>query len=90
VLSSNRSVKATFALAAAAPKCTVPRLKGKRLVQARRAIVRAGCSVGRVTRTYSRSVQKGHVVSQRPVARARRAAGVKVSLVVSRGKAKHG
>jgi serine protease AprX len=82
-MSANRSVKATFA-----KTCTVPQLKGKLLAQARRAIIRARCSVGSVTGAYSGSVKKGRVVSQRPVASARRAAGVKVNLIVSKGKAK--
>jgi serine/threonine-protein kinase len=82
-MSVNRSVKATFA-----KSCTVPQLKGKLLAQARRTIIHARCSVGSVTGAYSSSVKKGRVVSQRPVARTRRAAGVKVNLVVSKGKAK--
>jgi hypothetical protein len=82
-MSANRSVKATFA-----KNCTVPQLKGKLLAQARRAIILARCSVGSVTGAYSSSVKKGRVVSQRPVASAHRAAGVRVNLVVSKGKAK--
>jgi hypothetical protein len=80
---ANQAAKATFALT-----CKVPQLKGKLLTQARRALVRANCAVGRVTGAYSRTVKKGRVISQRPVARQRRAAGVKVNLVVSRGKPK--
>jgi serine protease AprX len=82
-MSANRSVKASFA-----KTCTVPQLKGKLLAQATRAIIRARCSVGSVTRAYSSSVKKGRVVSQRPVASAHRAAGVRVNLVISKGKAK--
>ena len=82
-MSANRSVKATFAKA-----CTVPRLKGKLLAKARRAIVHARCSVGSVTGAYSRSVKKGRVISQRPAASSHRAVGVKVNLVVSKGRAK--
>jgi serine protease AprX len=82
-MSANRSAKATFALT-----CKVPQLKGKLLTQARRALIRANCTVGRVTGAYSRTVKKGRVISQRPAAKARRAAGVKVNLVVSRGKAR--
>ena len=82
-MSANRTVKASFA-----KTCTVPQLKGKLLAQARRAIILARCSVGSVTGAYSSSVKKGRVVSQRPVASAHRAAGVRVNLVVSKGKAK--
>jgi len=82
-MSANRSVKANFAKA-----CTVPSLKGRLLAKARSAIVHARCSVGSVTGAYSKSVKKGRVISQRPAASTRRAAGVKVNLVVSKGKAK--
>jgi hypothetical protein len=46
--------------------CRVPRVVGRRLALARRAIVRAGCSVGTI---YRKTVSKrlvGHVVAQKP------------------------
>jgi hypothetical protein len=46
--------------------CRVPRVLGHRLAQARRAIVRAGCSIGAISRKTSSKRQEGHVISQRP------------------------
>lgn len=69
-----------------ARRCVVPRVKGKPVAAARRAIRRAGCSPGRIRRSHSASVRVGRVISQSPRAGARRAAGAKVNLVLSRGK----
>jgi beta-lactam-binding protein with PASTA domain len=44
----------------------VPKVKGKRLRAAKRAIRRAHCSVGRVRRAFSSSVKRGRVISQKP------------------------
>jgi uncharacterized delta-60 repeat protein len=66
--------------------CVVPRVKGKILVAARRAIVKAHCSVGKVTRAFSSKVKKGRVISQKPQAGKRLGAGSKVKLMVSKGK----
>jgi acid phosphatase type 7 len=65
--------------------CVVPKVKGKRLKRAKRAIRRAHCSVGKVSRVFSRTVKKGHVVSQRPRAGVTRRPGAKVRLRVSKG-----
>jgi uncharacterized delta-60 repeat protein len=46
--------------------CRVPDVRHRRLAAARDAIVRAGCSVGAVGRTFSTRVARGRVVSQRP------------------------
>ena len=85
-MNGSHSVTATFAPVS----CAVPQVERKVLAQARRAIVRAHCSVGRVTKAFSRTVKKGRVVSQRPAAGAHRAAGAKLTLVVSKGKAGRG
>jgi glucose/arabinose dehydrogenase/PKD repeat protein len=69
-----------------AANCVVPRLAGRTVVQARRAIVAARCSVGRVTRAHSRRVRAGRVISQRPRPRLRLRRGTKVAVVVSRGR----
>jgi hypothetical protein len=66
--------------------CVVPRVVGKRLHKARRAIRRARCSVGPIRRKVSRAVPKGHVIHQRPKAHLARPKGAKVRLVVSRGR----
>lgn len=46
--------------------CRVPRVLGHRLAQAKRAIVRAGCSVGTIARKTSSKRLQGHVVAQKP------------------------
>jgi hypothetical protein len=66
----------------------VPKVVGKKLVTARRLIVRARCRVGRVRRARSARV-RGRVLSQRPRAGAKRARGARVNLVVSRGPPAH-
>ena len=68
------------------PPCKVPRLRGKTLSAAKRALRHAGCGLGRVKSARSRSVGKGRVISSRPGARARRAHGTKVALLLSRGR----
>jgi len=66
--------------------CVVPKVVGKKLAVARRAIVRAHCKVGKVKKRYSRRVRKGRVISESPKAHRRLAAHAKVNLVVSRGR----
>jgi beta-lactam-binding protein with PASTA domain len=67
-------------------RCVVPRLKGKTLLAARRALVRANCRLGIVRRSYSTSVRVGRVISQRPAAARRLARYARVNVVLSRGK----
>ena len=69
---------------AAKDVCVVPRLRGRTLARAKVLLVRAHCSVGKVTRVRSR-VKRGVVLRQSPAPRARRARGAKVALRVSRG-----
>jgi len=66
-------------------KCKVPRVVGKKLVVAKRAIKRARCRVGRVRKARSRR-PSGRVLSQRPRAGVKRPRGTRVNLVVSRGR----
>ena len=68
--------------------CRVPDVRHHRLALARDAIVRAGCSVGAISRTFSTRVVRGRVVSQRPRPGAGLPERAKVSLVVSNGKRK--
>jgi subtilisin family serine protease len=65
-------------------KCRVPRLKGKTLRRAKRALRRAHCSLGRVTRPRRRSGRRPPLVVafSRPRAGAVRAAGAKVRLTL--------
>jgi PASTA domain/Divergent InlB B-repeat domain len=65
--------------------CVVPRVVGKTLKAARAALRRAFCSTGKVRRTASSKVRKGHVVSQRPKPHTKLTHQAKVNLVVSRG-----
>jgi RTX calcium-binding nonapeptide repeat (4 copies)/PASTA domain len=66
------------------PACVVPRLRGRSLAKAKVLLVRAHCSLGKVTRVRSR-VKRGTVLKQSPAPGLRRARGTKVSLRVSRG-----
>lgn len=81
--------KVTFqgSLASSAPvtaQCVVPKLKGRRLKAAKRAIKRANCQVGRVVRRHARA-RRRRVIGQRPRAGSQHAAGSPVKLIVSRG-----
>ena len=67
------------------PVCNVPRVLGKQLAAARRAIRKAHCSVGRVRRASS-SKATGRVIAQSPRPGVRKPAGAKVKLVVSKGR----
>ena len=81
------AMKATFTVAVGAPaptRCRVPRVIGKTFAAARRAIVGAHCSVGRVRHTRSKRT-RGRVVSQNPGAGRTLARGARVNVAVSRG-----
>lgn len=70
----------------AAPRCTVPRLRGKTLTTAKRMLLSAHCRLGTVTRKRSTTVRKGRVISHRPTAGTRHPAGTAVAVVVSSGR----
>lgn len=63
----------------------MPKVKGKTLAAAKRAIKAHFCSVGKIRHAASRKIKKGHVISQKPKPGSRLKRGAKVSLVVSRG-----
>jgi hypothetical protein len=67
-------------------QCVVPKLRGKRLSAAKRALRKAHCGVGHITRRRSSTVRKGKVITTKPKAGSRRPAGTKVALALSRGK----
>jgi hypothetical protein len=69
---------------AAAPKCTVPAVKGDKLAAAESKIKKAGCAVGKITKKKSAKKKKGHVISQSPAAGASKPAGTKVALTVGK------
>jgi PKD repeat protein len=65
--------------------CVVPKVVGKTLAGARRAIVKANCTTGRIETAYSQS-KRGRVVSQAPRAGRRLKKGSRVNLLVSKGR----
>jgi hypothetical protein len=85
--SASAASSGTDLVQAAPPRrCVVPKVRGKTLRAARTAITRGRCRVGRIRRTFSNRVKAGRVVGQSPRAGARRPAGARVNLVVSKGK----
>ncbi|HUO71974.1 MAG TPA: PASTA domain-containing protein, partial [Solirubrobacteraceae bacterium] len=80
---STQTVTATFSLL---PKpCIVPKLNGKTLTAARRALRTNHCTVGRVTHATSHTVEKDHVISQTPNPGRHLHHGARVNLLVSKG-----
>jgi Divergent InlB B-repeat domain/PASTA domain len=84
LMNEARNVTATFAKNPSPPetKCHVPRLRGKTLAKARRALSAAHCAVGRVRRPKGEG--KLVVRSSKPGAGARRPAGTPVKLRLTR------
>jgi uncharacterized delta-60 repeat protein len=80
-MSANHTVTATFMAL-----CVVPKLKGKTLKAAKKAIKRAHCSPGKVTRAFSAKVKKGRVISQKPKPGKKLAEGSKVKFKISKGR----
>jgi PASTA domain-containing protein len=68
--------------------CTVPKVVGKSLAAAKKAITHADCTVGKVTKAFSKKVNKGRVISSKPKAGKHLAYRAKVALTVSKGKKK--
>jgi len=70
---------------AAAPRpCVVPKLKGKTLRKAKRALKRSHCTLGRVKRREAPNKRPGRVLSQRPKPGAVKPPDAKVRVVVSK------
>ena len=67
-------------------KCIVPELKGKKLKPAKRALMKAHCTPGRITRKYSKVVRRGRVISQKPRAGRHRPMSTKVNFTLSKGR----
>jgi hypothetical protein len=67
-------------------RCVVPKVKGKTLKAAKRAIRAHACTTGRIKHAASRTVKKGRVISQKPKPGRRLKHGAKVNLVVSKGR----
>jgi alpha-tubulin suppressor-like RCC1 family protein len=66
-------------------QCVVPKVKGKKLAAAKRLIRKAHCSVGKVTKAYSKRANKGRVISQKPKPGTTLPAASPVKLKVSKG-----
>ena len=66
--------------------CKVPALKGKTLAAAKNALKKADCGVGKVKKATSAKVANGKVISSTPGKGAKKKAGAKVALTVSKGK----
>ena len=66
--------------------CRVPRVVGKPVAVARRAIVASGCAVGKVLRHTSLRTKRGRVAAQAPPPGTERPLGATVTLVVSAGR----
>lgn len=66
--------------------CTVQDVRRMTLPAAKRTIARAHCRVGKVRRSYSNTMEKGSVISERPQALTVLRKGGKVNLVISRGR----
>jgi hypothetical protein len=76
----------TITKTVAPPKCTVPKVVGKKLTAAKVALKQRHCRAGKVSRAYSKKTKKGRVSSQSRRAGKVLPAGTKVNLVVSRGR----
>jgi Glucodextranase, domain B/PASTA domain len=68
------------------PPCKVPRLRGKTLAAARRALASHGCSLGHVRRVRSRTIRRGRVVSSSLRSGTTHRNGTRIGLVLSRGR----
>jgi hypothetical protein len=67
--------------------CRVPRVIGKTVAQARRAIRHSQCRPGRISRAFSKRIKKGRLISQKPGPhKVVLLPHHRVHLVVSRGK----
>jgi PASTA domain len=66
-----------------AARCVVPKLAGKTLAATRKALAKAHCKLGKVTRKRSKG-KVGVVVAQKPKAASRLPAGSHVSVVLRR------
>jgi hypothetical protein len=69
-----------------AKKCVVPKLKGKTVKRARRALKKRNCRLGKVTRRGHG--RPGRIRASRPKAGSVRAAGTRVRVIVNRSRAR--
>jgi hypothetical protein len=69
----------------ATKSCVVPKLVGMTLKQAKRAITKAGCNVGKAKKASSKKRKKGRIVKQPYKAGTKLPAGTKIPLTISKG-----
>lgn len=67
------------------PACIVPKLKGKKVKAARKALRRANCKPGKVKRSFSGKFDKGRVIKGRAKPGKVFPAGAKIGIKVSKG-----
>jgi hypothetical protein len=91
--SSHATSSATQQIAVTAPigrfparLCFVPRVTGKTVAQARRALRHSQCGSGRISHAFSKRIKKGRVISQKPGPHQSLPYQYRVRLVVSKGK----
>jgi subtilisin family serine protease len=75
-----------FSIRGGPTACAVPRLRGLTLRAAKRVLAKRGCSLGRVSRAFSRRVSRGRVVAQRPAPGLRLRRGARIAVTLSRGR----
>ena len=63
--------------------CKVPSVSGKKLKPAKRALKRAGCKLGKVTKLKGATARTGRVLRQHPTPSTIRVLGTKVKLTLS-------
>jgi PASTA domain-containing protein len=67
------------------PACIVPKLRNKKVKAAKKALRKAGCKPGKVKKSFSGKVKKGHVIKGRAKPGKVLPAGAKIGLKVSKG-----
>lgn len=72
-------------VATPAPSCVVPKLQGRSVKGAKKALRKANCKPGKVVRRYSGKLKKSKVIRTRPGTGKVRPAGTQVKLIVSKG-----
>jgi hypothetical protein len=82
----NAAPEVTETVMALPAPCVVPKVKGKTLKAAKRALRRHSCSLGRVKHAFSNRVRKGRVISQKPRRGRHLKHGAKVGLIISKGR----
>lgn len=85
VTTGNPSEVTPLSTPTATKPCVVPKLVGKTLKQAKRALKKAGCKAGKAKKSKSKK-RKGRIVKQRYKAGTKLPAGATVPLTISKGK----